>query len=140
MVLGADGGPLPKMLPAFRAGLGGPVGTGRQYVSFIHVEDLVSLLLFTIDTAAARGPMNATSPEPVTMEAFSAALRKALRRPLLVPAFLSQLGSSLFLPVVYGEMSTVLLDGQRVVPERARSLGFAWKYPGAEAALAELLS
>jgi len=122
------------MLPAFRFGLGGPVGTGRQWMSWIHVDDLCGLILHALDTAALEGPVNAAAPEPVRNREFARLLGATLRRPALLPA------PSFALRLLFGEMAdAVLLTGQRVLPGRARGTGFRFGYPRLDEALAQIL-
>lgn len=135
VVLHPDGGALHKMLPPFRMGAGGPVGSGRQYVSWIHREDAQALLRFALEHAPLEdGPVNATAPEPVTNAAFAHALGHALGRPSVmhIPAFVVK--------AAMGEMAKVVLEGQRVLPERARESGFTFRFPELEAALKHLLA
>jgi len=133
LVLGRDGGVLPRLLLPFRLGLGGALGSGCQWVSWIHIDDLCRLIMFAAEHAELSGPVNATAPEPVTNAGLTRALARTLRRPafLRVPTPL--------LPWVLGEMSTLLLDGQRVLPERARESGFTYRFPRIDMALADLL-
>jgi len=133
IVLGKDGGALAKMLPAFRLFAGGELGSGKQWMPWIHVDDLVAMFLFAIEGSAA-GALNGTAPNPVTNKEFTAKLGKVLRRPTFfrIPEFALQ--------GLYGEMAEVLLTGQRVIPVAAQSLGFQWKYPGLEEALHNLLA
>ena len=133
MVLEADGGALEKMLPPFKLGLGGPLGSGEQWMSWIHAEDLTELLLRLSDDPSAIGSINGTAPEPVTNEEFSRTLARVLGRPCLfrVPAFVLRL--------VLGEMSTMLLDGQNAPPKAPRAMGFRFRYPRLEPALRHLL-
>ncbi|HEX6988990.1 MAG TPA: TIGR01777 family oxidoreductase [Bacillota bacterium] len=133
LVLGRDGGVLPRMLLPFRFGLGGVLGSGRQWVSWIHIDDLCRLIIFAAQHEQLSGPVNATAPEPVTNERLTRAIARVLRR----PAFLRVPAAALRL--VLGEMATLLLDGQRVLPERARQAGFAWHFKDIDAALADLL-
>lgn len=129
VVLGMGGGPLQKMLPAFRLGLGGPLGTGAQWMSWIHLDDLVDLILFLMDHAP-KGPVNATAPHPVTNAEFARTLGQTLGRParLRTPAFLLRWG--------LGEMAEeLLLTGQRVMPARAQAMGYRFRYPLLEEAL-----
>ncbi|MFS8570353.1 MAG: TIGR01777 family oxidoreductase [Thermaerobacter sp.] len=133
LVLGRDGGVLPRMLLPFRLGLGGVLGSGRQWVSWIHIDDLCRLIIFAAENPAIRGPLNATAPEPVTNRQFTRALARTLGR----PAFLRVPAAALRL--VLGEMSTLLLDGQRVIPQRALDAGFEFRFPTIEAALTDLL-
>ncbi len=134
VVLDAGGGALAKMLPFFKLGIGGPVAGGRQYLSWIHVDDLVALHLAALGGGEAwRGAVNATAPESVTNGAFAKALGRALHRPAFapVPRFAVQL--------LYGEMAQIVATGQRVVPERARALGFRFAHPVLDEALRSAL-
>ena len=133
VVLSARGGAVASMLPFFRLGLGGPVAGGRQYISWIHVDDVVRALLFAIEDSRATGPLNLTSPNPVTNAEFSRALGRALHRPavLPVPAFALRL--------LYGEMAGIVTTGQRVVPRRLMELGFEFRHPALEPALRDVL-
>lgn len=133
MVLG-HGGALAKLLPPFRMGLGGRLGSGRQWMSWIHIDDAVNLILFAISYSAIKGAVNATAPLPVTNLEFTDRLAAALHRPAIfpVPAFA--------LKLVFGEMSEVLLASQRVLPTVAKSAGFRFQYPDLQTALGNLLS
>jgi hypothetical protein len=133
VVLGPDGGALAKMLPVFRMGLGGRLGSGDQWMSWIHADDLIALIRYAIDSPALIGPVNATAPNPVTNAVFTESLASALGRPafLPVPAFA--------LRWLYGEMSEVLLGSQRVVPAAAEAGGFRFRYPQLDPALGSLL-
>jgi len=133
IVLGAGGGALAKMLPAFRAFAGGPVGTGNQWMSWIHREDLVGLFLFALANSAVSGPLNATAPRPVRNREFASALGRAVGRPALVPA------PAVALKLLFGEMATMVLDGQRAVPSRALGFGFRFRFPELSAALGQAL-
>ena len=133
LVLGRDGGALPKMLPPFWFGAGGPLGGGRQYWPWIHREDWVNLVRFSLDTPDAVGPLNATAPNPVTNADFARELGRALRRPSFMPT------PGLALRALLGEMAgTLLLSGQRAVPSKAERLGFTFAYATLPAALAAL--
>ncbi|MFP2929254.1 DUF1731 domain-containing protein [Pyxidicoccus sp. 3LG] len=134
VVLHPDGGALHKMLPPFRMGAGGPVGSGKQYVSWVHREDALDLLAFVLEHPALEGPVNATAPEPATNAEFAHALGHALGRPSVmhVPAFM--------LKAAMGEMAKVALEGQRVLPKRAQEAGFTFRHPALEAALRDLLT
>jgi uncharacterized protein (TIGR01777 family) len=130
IVLARHGGALQKMLPPFRLFVGGPLGGGRQVMSWIDLRDWIRLVLWLLDTPAAVGVFNGTAPHPVTNREFSAALGRAIRRPswLPVPAFA--------LKLIVGEMAgPALLAGQRVVPARATALGFRFTYPEIDQAL-----
>jgi uncharacterized protein len=132
MVLSPNGGALARMLPPFKAGLGGRLGSGNQWMSWIHLEDLVRLIRFLLEQPVA-GPVNATAPNPVTNAAFTRMLAGTLRRPALFPV------PRFALRILFGEMAGILLDSQRVIPEVARAAGFHFEYPEVEAALANLL-
>ncbi len=133
IVLGEDGGPLSAMLPLYRAGFGGPMGGGRQWVPWVHADDVVGLLLFAARNPAAAGALNAVSPDPVTQAQFAAALGRALGRPALVPAPAFALRAAL------GGMADALLASQRALPARALSLGYRFRFPDLNDALADLL-
>jgi len=135
LVLARDGGALPPMLPPFRFGVGGPVGSGRQYWPWIHRDDWIGLVRWTMQSSNVSGPVNATAPQPVTNKAFAAALGKAMHRPafMAAPAFALRL--------LLGEMADALiLSGQRAVPERAERGGFPFRYSRLEGALATLFT
>ena len=123
LVLG-HGGMLGRMLPAFRFGLGGPFGDGKHWMSWIHRDDLVRLIVHAIATPALAGPLNATAPEPVTNRAFTRALGAALHRPAVIPV------PRWPLHLLLGQFADELLfSGQRVVPAAALSSGFQFTYP-----------
>ena len=130
LVLERGGGALPQMLPPFTFGVGGPVGSGRQYWSWIHRTDWIDLVRWAIRTDAAAGPLNATAPEPVRNAEFARALGRALHRPSFMPA------PAFALRLMLGEMAdALLLSGQRAVPATAETLGFSFKYPRLDDAL-----
>lgn len=128
LVLGAEGA-LAKMLLPFKLGVGGRLGSGRQWMPWIHVDDWVRMVRFLIDDGRAAGPFNLSGPVPVTNEEFTRALGRALHRPtvLPVPAFALRLA--------LGELSDALLTGQRAVPAKATALGFTFTYPDVQSAL-----
>jgi uncharacterized protein (TIGR01777 family) len=133
-VLGREGGMLPRILRPFRLGLGARLGSGRQYFPWLHLTDLVGILLHVADNEGVRGPVNAVAPEPVTNAEFTQALGKALGRSasMAVPAFA--------LKLAYGEMAEeMLLSSQRVSPIRVLESGYEFKYPLLGPALADLL-
>jgi uncharacterized protein (TIGR01777 family) len=134
VVLGKDGGALAKMLPPFRAGVGGPLASGKQWMSWIHVDDVVGLILFALSNAAVRGPVNATAPHPVTNAEFTRELGKALHRPAFFPV------PEFALRLLFGEMASVVLASQRVLPQAAESAGYQFRYPELPAALASVVS
>jgi uncharacterized protein (TIGR01777 family) len=135
IVLDRKGGALPKMLPPFQMFLGGPFGSGTQYMPWIHKDDWVRMVSWMITAEGARGPLNATSPSPVTNSEFSRALGLALKRPSLLPA------PAFALRLALGEMAdALLLSGQRALPVRATDLGFSFRYSNIDEALASVLS
>jgi uncharacterized protein (TIGR01777 family) len=134
VVLDKEGGALAKLLTPFKLGAGGPVGSGEQWLSWIHHEDMTGLFLLALDNPEARGPLNGTAPGPVTNREFGRALGRALHR----PAFMPMPGFALRLLV--GEAAEVVLTGQRVLPRQAQRLGYAFKYPTIDAALREIVS
>ena len=134
VVLSSEGGALARMLPAFRAGIGGPVAGGGQYVPWIHLDDAVAALVFAIEEQALAGAVNLTAPNPVTNAELSYALGRVLHRPAVVPV------PGLALRLLYGEMAEVVTTGQRVVPARLAQLGFEFAHPLIEPALRDALS
>jgi uncharacterized protein (TIGR01777 family) len=129
VVLAGSGGALAKMLPFFKVGVGGPVAGGRQYVPWIHLDDVVGAILFELDTPAASGAVNLTAPEPATNKELSKALGRALSRPAFAPV------PALAVKALYGEMAEIVTTGQRAVPARLTELGYAFRQPGLEAAV-----
>lgn len=134
VVLSRRGGMLGLLAPAFRAGLGARMGSGRQFISWISLTDHIAAVRFLLGQAGIDGPVNLTAPAPVTNAVFTAALARALHRPALlwVPAPVLQLGA--------GEMSSELLGSSRVLPRRLTEAGFAFRYPAIAAALAAELA
>ena len=128
VVLGAEGGMLKALMPVYRLGLGGPVATGRQWISWIHVMDQVRLFVAAID--GLEGVLNGTAPEPVTNAVFAKALGRAMHR----PALLATPGFAMTLAL--GEGATIVTEGQRVMPRRTQEMGFAFQYPRLGEALA----
>jgi uncharacterized protein (TIGR01777 family) len=134
VVLAPDGGALKKMMLPFKLGVGGPVGDGRQWMSWLERADAVRIVEWAIDQPAASGTYNATSPQPVSNREFARALGRALHRPAVMPA------PAFALRLAFGEMAEeVLLAGQRVVPVRVSAEGFAFERPSIDAALASLI-
>ena len=129
VVLAPDGGALSAMLLPFRAGLGGAIGGGRQWISWVHRDDVVGLLREAVGNTEYAGPVNATSPNPVTNRDFARALGRALHRPTVLPV------PGIGLRLLMGEMATMLLTGQRVLPKVAERRGYAWQQPELPAAL-----
>lgn len=134
IVLDAHHGFLAELLTPFKLGVGGPLAGGAQYLSWIHIEDEVALLLWALDNDAVSGVVNATAPNPATNKEFSKALGRALGRPAIVPV------PGLVLDLKFGsEFGQVLRGGQRVMPKRAQELGFEFKHPDLDEALADLV-
>ncbi len=133
VVLDSGGGALKTMLPPFRAGVGGPVAGGKQYMPWIHLDDIVGIYLAALDGAGWSGPVNGTAPEPVTNAEFSKALGRALGRPAIfpVPAFAIR--------TLYGEMAEIVTEGQRAVPARTLESGYVFQQPELDAALRSAL-
>jgi uncharacterized protein (TIGR01777 family) len=129
VVLDREGGALSKMLPFFRLGIGGPVAGGRQYMPWIHAEDIVGLYLAALDDPAWQGASNACAPEPVTNREFSRALGRALHRPAFAPV------PGLAVRALYGDMAEIVTTGQRAVPMRALERGYAFRHTDLEQAL-----
>ncbi len=129
VVLSEDGGALEKMLPPFKLGVGGPVAGGRQYVPWVHTDDVVGSLLHCLDSEAARGPVNVTAPEPVTNAELSKALGRVLHRPAVAPV------PGFAIKALYGEMAAIVTTGVRAVPARLGELGYTFRRPGLDDAL-----
>ena len=123
VVLERAGGALTQMMRPFQLFVGGPIGSGRQYISWIHRHDWIEMLRWIVQTPEVTGPINATSPEPVTNREFARALGLALRRPGFVPA------PAFVLKLALGEMASLALTGQRVLPARVQALGYHFRYP-----------
>ncbi|MEN8197591.1 MAG: TIGR01777 family oxidoreductase [Pseudomonadota bacterium] len=134
LVLTPDGGALPRLVLPHKWFAGGYFGHGRQWWPWIHLDDVAAALRFTIDNESAGGPMNFTAPTPVTSRAFGKALGRVMRRPSYapVPAFAMRL--------LVGEVASIVLDGQRVVPGRLQALGYTFRFTDLEKALADLLA
>lgn len=133
IVFSNDGGAFPKLVLPFRLFAGGPVGSGKQWYPWIHMDDQVQAILFLLHHEQADGPFNLAAPEPLTNKELAAKIGKVMGRPAFFPA------PAFAMQAAFGEMSTVLLDGQRAVPQRLQELGFTFTYPTAEAALHALL-
>lgn len=130
VVIERSGGALAKMIPAFRCFVGGRMGSGRQYMSWIHRHDYLGMVRWIVETPAVEGAVNATAPHPVTNQEFARALGRALKRPSLVPA------PSFALKILLGEMAgPLVLTGQRVLPARAQAHGYEFRYPEIDLAM-----
>ncbi|HEU5063192.1 MAG TPA: TIGR01777 family oxidoreductase [Solirubrobacterales bacterium] len=133
-VLSAEGGMLKEMLTPFKLGVGGPLAGGDQYLSWIHVDDEVGILLWALDNEDVSGTINATAPYPATNKDFSKALGRALSRPAVMPV------PGLVLDLKFGkEFGQILRGGQRVIPKRTRELGYEFSHPDLDAALQDIL-
>jgi len=135
IVLERGGGALKMMVPPFLMFMGGPLGSGRQAFPWVHRDDVVGAILFALERPEMRGPVNVTAPQPVTLAEFCKALGRALARPSWLPA------PAIAVRLLAGEMADeMLLSGARVVPSRLLSLGYAFRYPKLDAALAAIFS
>lgn len=134
VVLGDDGGALDQMLPAFKMFVGGPVGDGKQYLPWVHRDDVVGMLLMALDRDEVHGAMNVTAPDPARFSDFAKELGAALSRPSWLPV------PGLALKLAFGELSQVLLTGQRAVPRAAQGWGYAFKFAVLRDALRDVLT
>ncbi len=134
LVVGKDGGFLQKMLLPFKLGLGGRLGSGRQWMPWIHRDDLVRLIFFLLENENLDGPFNGTAPRPVRNSEFTKTLARVLSRPAVLPL------PALFLQVGFGEMAKLLLTGQKAHPTAAIKAGFEFNHPDLEGALREVLN
>jgi uncharacterized protein (TIGR01777 family) len=133
-VLSVNGGALPKLLLPYRLFVGGPLGTGRQFMPWIHIADEVNAIRFLIDQSAAQGAFNLCSPHPVTNREFGNVLGRVINRPSLLPV------PAFAMHALFGEVANVVLEGQRALPRRLQSLGYTFRFPELEPALRDLLS
>lgn len=129
VVLSKDGGALKQMLPPFKLGLGGPIGAGRQWMSWVHLADIAGAFIAALDHAEAVGPINGTAPEPVRNKEFSKALASALHRPCLFPV------PPFMLRVMFGEVAEVITGSQRVLPTKLQQLGYQFQHPNIREAM-----
>lgn len=134
IVLGLTGGALPKMLPAFRLGIGGVIGDGKQFFPWIHIDDLLSAFILLLKTESLSGPVNIVAPERITNKQFTLELAKTLNRPAFIPI------PEFALKLMYGEGASTLTQGQEVVPEKLLLAGFDFRYKTIQGALIDLLS
>jgi uncharacterized protein len=134
VVLSKDGGALEKMLTPFKFGVGGTVGSGEQYMSWIAIDDLIRIIVFAVENDHVNGAINATAPNPVTNEEFTNALGKSLNRPTIIPV------PAFGIKLLFGEMGrTLLLEGCRVLPQKLEDVGFEFAFPTLESALKQVL-
>ena len=134
VVLDKEGGALAKLLTPFKLFAGGPAGSGRQWMSWIHHDDLVGLFLLALDKPEAAGPINGTAPNPLTNREFARALGRALHRPSFFPT------PGFGLRLLLGEVAEVIVNGQRVLPRKALALGYKFRFPQIDAALTDVLA
>ena len=133
IVIGKGGGALAQMLPVFKLGGGGPLGSGKQYMSWIHIDDLASMYVEALKNNDIKGVLNGTSPYPVTNAEFTKVLGKVLRRPAFLPA------PAFAIKLAFGEMSQILLEGQKVLPVKFKEAKFRFRIPTLEMALKETI-
>ncbi|HON59091.1 MAG TPA: TIGR01777 family oxidoreductase [Smithella sp.] len=134
IVLGKNGGALGQMVPLFKSFLGGPLGSGKQWFSWVHMEDLAEGFMFLLSHPEIKGPVNLCSPRPVRNQDLGKAIGKVLHRPSWMPA------PGWMIKLILGEFGSVLLEGQRVIPRRLLDAGFQFRYPDIEEALKSILS
>ncbi len=134
IVLSTRGGALKKMLPPFRLGVGGPVGSGTQWMSWIHIDDIVGAIRHVLATEDVMAAVNGTAPEPRTNAEFTRELAGALSRPAFLPA------PAFGLKIAFGEMASILLEGQRVVPKKLLETGYRFRFPDLGSALSDVLA
>ncbi len=132
LVLGKEGGALARLVPMFKLGAGGRLGNGRQWMAWVHADDLIRLFVFAAESGSLRGPVNGTAPNPVSNRGFTRALGQAVKRPALIPA------PAFGLRLALGEFAEVLLASQRVVPKVALDAGFQFQYSTIGTALSDL--
>jgi len=133
IVMGEKGGALGQMIPLFKKYIGGPIGSGRQWFSWVHIKDLAEAFSFLLKYPEISGPVNVCSPNPVRNKDLAKALGRAFHRPSFMPA------PGFMIKLVLGEFGSVILEGQRVIPKRLLESGFAFKYPEIDKALQEVV-
>ena len=133
IVMSTKGGALVKMLTPFKLGVGGPVGSGRQWMPWVHIDDLVAILRYAIERDDLEGPVNAMAPNPARNAELSKSLGRALRRPAILPA------PGFALKLVFGDMSEILLEGQRALPKKLQEAGFRFHFPDLDEALSDVI-
>lgn len=134
IVLSTRGGALKKMLPPFRLGVGGPVGSGKQWMSWIHIDDIVGAIRHILDKDDVMAAVNGVAPAPATNAEFARALGRALSRPAFLPA------PAFGLKIAFGEMASIVLEGQRVVPKKLLETGYRFRFPDLQGALSDVLA
>ncbi len=133
IILANEGGALPRLLFPFRLGLGGPIGFGRAWWSWVHVDDVVGAIVYALENTSVEGAINLTAPKPVRNRQFSSALGRALNRPALMPV------PPLALKLMLGEGASVLLASQRILPTRTLDLGYRFRFTDIDSALQDLV-
>jgi uncharacterized protein (TIGR01777 family) len=133
LVLSQEGGALPRLMMPYRFFAGGYLGSGRQWMPWIHIDDLIGIMMFVIANPELNGPLNAVSPEPITMKEFAKVLGKVTGKPAWLPV------PSIALKLILGEMAGMLLEGQKAVPRKLLENGFSFKFERLEEALSDLL-
>lgn len=133
VVLSTQGGSLSRQMLPFKMFVGGPIGRGRQWISWIHITDVISAIRFLIENENAYGAVNLTSPQPLTNAEFSHVLGRVMNRPDLIPI------PDFLFKIIFGEVAMILLEGQRVIPKHLLEMGFQFKFPDIELALRNLL-
>jgi uncharacterized protein (TIGR01777 family) len=133
IIMGEKGGALSQMIPLFKKYIGGPIGSGKQWFSWIHIKDLAEAFAFLLKHPEISGPVNVCSPNPVRNKDLAKALGRALHRPSLIPA------PGFMVKLVLGEFGSVILEGQRVIPRRLLDLGFVFQYPDIDKALQSIV-
>ncbi|PIV81552.1 TIGR01777 family protein [bacterium CG17_big_fil_post_rev_8_21_14_2_50_64_8] len=133
VVLAPDGGVLDRMVPLYRRGLGGPLGSGKQYLPWIHIADMMGAIQFILEQPEMVGPVNASVPDPCRQREFAQTLGRVLGKPAVLPA------PAMVLRLVLGQMAEMVLNGQRVVPKALRSAGYRFRFPELEPALRDVL-
>ena len=133
IVLGRGGGAMANMLTPFKLGVGGPIGDGSQWMSWVHIDDVAGLLAYSLTNDSLSGPVNVTAPEPATNRNFAKTLGRVLHRPAILPTpvFALRLG--------FGEFADILATGQRVLPEKALAAGYRFRFPELQEALSEVV-
>jgi uncharacterized protein len=134
IILGSEGGALPKMLPAFRLGLGGPLGSGEQWFSWLHIEDLYKAVRFLMERPDLKGPFNFTAPQPVRQAELARLLGRLLHRPAILPT------PAFAVKLAMGELGENLLASQRAIPDQLSQAGFEFSFPEMEGALRDILA
>lgn len=134
IVMGEKGGALGQMIPLFKKYIGGPIGSGKQWFSWVHIKDLAEAFAFLLKHPEMSGPVNVCSPNPVRNKDLARALGKALHKPSFMPA------PGFMIKLVLGEFGSVILEGQRVIPKRLLDSGFLFQYPNIEKALQDIVS